>query len=102
MVFAILGTAISAIVVGGGKNKEIIENSKRNLNENIFPHFWSDKGFKGAVVKQVLPSFPGGSLQIMLTVPFRRKSIFNHISNWQYSTVVQSTRIDEILIIFQS
>ena len=29
MVFAILGTAISAIVVGGGKNKEIIENSKR-------------------------------------------------------------------------
>jgi len=36
-------------------------------NRNYFPHYWSDKGFKGTVVNQALSFLHGGSHENKLT-----------------------------------
>ena len=41
-----------------------LKTSFKNEKRQYFPHYWSDKGSKGTVVNQTLPSLYGGSLEI--------------------------------------
>ena len=47
------------------RNEKLINLEKRQY----LLRYWSDKGFNGTVVNQVLSSVQGGSLEILRTVP---------------------------------
>ena len=48
-------------------------NSFKELTHGVLINTCSDKTFKGTVVNPALPSLPGGSLKITLTVPLSLK-----------------------------
>jgi len=54
--------------LGLGKHTEIIKTKGLGKRQHL-PHFWSDKGFKGTLVNQTLPSLQGESLKIMIAAP---------------------------------
>ena len=62
----------------------LLIRNKHLEKRRYFPHFSSNKSFKGTVVNRTLPSLHGGSLQITFTVPLVQSLQYIPLQSLQY------------------
>ena len=61
-------------------------------------HIWWDRAFKGAIVNRALPSLPGGSLEILLTVTLNTQTEVTLITQYlRILEIVESVNKKEII-----